>query len=79
MNLLKSVVVCTVLSIAVIGCGTPVKLKHEGSSSSGIRVSVKNGVATLYGHADSNFERIQAGNAARKLDGVTRVRNLLTF
>ncbi len=78
MKMLKTVIAATVLSLAVMGSASALTL-NQVSSSVGIRVTIENGVATLFGHVDSNFERIQAANAAKKLEGVERVRNLLTF
>ncbi len=44
-----------------------------------VSVTVKDGVATLFGHVDSQFERLQAASAVEKIDGIDQVRNLLTY
>ena len=49
------------------------------TSSATIRVSVQDGVATLYGHVDNNFERKLAEREAAQIEGVDEVRNLITY
>lgn len=78
MNTLKTLIAAAALATLTIGSASAITLDTV-TSSVNVNVTVQNGVATLYGSVDSNFERIQAGNAAAKLDGVEQVRNLLTY
>lgn len=82
MKLSKSILATVVIAGALVAGSasamTPKTLTGV-SSSTNVNVTVKDGIATLFGTVDSSFERVQAANAAAKLDGVERVRNLLTF
>ncbi len=82
MKLTKSIIATALIAGSLVAGSasamTPVNIDGL-SSSTNVNVSVKDGVATLFGSVDSQFERIQVANAAKKLEGVNQVRNLLTF
>ena len=78
MKMIKTLVAATVLSAFAIGSASAITI-DDVSSSTNVNVTVKNGVATLFGNVDSNFEKQQAAQAAAKIEGVDSVRNLLTF
>ena len=59
--------------------GTQALLSIVGVSSSSISVNVDDGVATLFGSADSGSEAALAENHVAKLDGVDKVINLITY
>ena len=65
-------------SILVAGAASAITV-DQVSSSANVNVKVENGVATLWGNVDSNFEKIQAGIAAAKIEGVERVQNNIFF
>ena len=76
--MLKVFVTATLISILAMGSASALTVR-DVTSSVGVRVTVKDGVATLYGHVDSNYEKFQAARAASQIEGVESVRNLLTF
>ena len=78
MKMIKSLIVATVLATAAIGSASALTL-DQATSSTNVQVTVNNGVATLFGNVDNNYERYQAAQAAAKIDGVDEVRNLLTY
>ncbi len=49
-----------------------------GVSSASISVNLDNGVATLFGNAESGAESALAAHHVAKIDGVDRVINLIT-
>ncbi len=59
--------------------GTQALSSIVGVSSSSISVNVDNGVATLFGSADSGSDAALAENHVAKLDGVDKVINLITY
>jgi len=73
MKILKTLAATTIL---VTGSASAAILDGV-STASDIHVHVENGVATLSGRADNNFDSIQAELAAERIDGVEAVRNLL--
>ena len=78
MKMIKTLFAATVLSVFAIGSASALTL--EGiSSPEKVNITVQNGVATLFGNVDSNFEKHLAAKAAAELEGVDRVRNLLIF
>jgi len=78
MKLIKTLIAASILSLAAVGSASAITVS-DVTSSANVRITVENGVATLFGHVDSSFERYQVGQAAKKIDGVDRVRNLLLF
>ena len=50
-----------------------------GVSSASISVNLDDGVATLFGNAESGAESALAASHVAKLDGVERVINLITY
>jgi len=73
MKALKTLAATTIL---VTGSASAATLDGVDTASD-IQVQVENGVATLSGRADNNFDSIQAELAAERIDGVEAVRNLL--
>lgn len=59
--------------------GTQALSSIVGVSSSSISVNVDDGVATLFGSADSGSDAALAENHVAKLDGVDKVINLITY
>lgn len=50
-----------------------------GVNSTSLSYNVRDGVATLFGNADSSFESALAKNHVEQIDGVDRVINLITY
>lgn len=50
-----------------------------GVNSASISYKVQDGVATLFGSADSSFESALAKKHVQNIDGVDRVINLVTY
>ena len=78
MKMIKSLVAATFLATVAFGSAHAITI-DDATSSANVNITVVNGVATLFGNVDSQFESIQAANAAAKIDGVESVRNLLVF
>ncbi len=78
MKMIKTLAAATVLATVAFGSTNAITLDNV-SSSTNLNVTVNNGVATLFGNVDSQFESVQAERAAAKIDGVESVRNLLNF
>ncbi len=78
MKTLKTLIAAAALATLTIGSASALTLDTIASPAK-VRVTVNNGVATLYGNVENNFERLQAAKAAAKIEGVERVRNLLIF
>ena len=78
MKISKSMIATVVIAAAMFA-GQAAAFAPLGVSSADLNVTVTNGIATLFGHVDSNLDRVLAENAAAALDGVTEVRNLITF
>ncbi len=79
MKMIKSLVAAAILSTAAVGVASAAITVDQITSSADVRVVVKDGVATLTGNVESNFDRVRVGKAAAKIDGVTEVRNLIFF
>lgn len=62
-----------------LNIGTKPITSITGVSSTNISVRVDDGVATLFGSADSQSEVSLAKNHVKTIDGVDRVINLVTF
>ena len=86
MKLFKTSAIATALLIGTISIGTmamgtasAITLDAPGVTSASVNVSVKNGVATLFGTVDSSFERAKAERHIAKMDGVDKVINLISY
>ncbi len=79
MKLVKNIIASVIVVGAFMGGVASANTLDTYHSSTNVNISVNNGVATLFGSVDSQFERHQAAVEAGKLDGVEEVRNLLTF
>lgn len=79
MKMIKSLVAAAVLSIAAVGVASAAITVDQLTSSADVRVVVKDGVATVTGNVESNFDRVRVGQAAAKIEGVNEVRNLIFF
>ena len=81
MKISKSIVASLVIAGAMFA-GTAVAATSDLSdltSSTNVNVTVKDGVATLFGSVDNGFEKRLVADAAAKIEGVDSVRNLVTF
>ncbi len=79
MKNVKTMIASVIVAAALVsGPASAARLKTS-SSSVDLNVFIKDGVATIYGHVESSFEKNEAGRVAMKLEGVTKVRNLLTY
>ena len=79
MKLFKSTALATVLVMGSIGAASAVTLDSlPGATGTNINVKIDNGVATLFGQADSGIDRKIAERHVAKLEGVNKVINLVT-
>lgn len=81
MNVSKSIIASIVIAGAMFA-GTASAAApglNKLTSSTNVNLTVKDGVATLFGSVDSGLERKLIASAAAKLDGVDSVRNLVTL
>jgi len=74
-NILKALVAATVLAT---GSAAALSVDNTSNSAS-LYLHIEKGVATLSGSVDNSSERILAERLVARMDGVERVRNLLTF
>lgn len=72
---MKKLLIATALTFAVVSAASA---KIPNSTSPNLNVLVKNGIATIYGQADSGIERKMAVADASKLEGVDKVIDLST-
>ena len=79
MKMVKTTLVSILAAGALLAATANATTLSGVSSSTNLRVSVSDGVATLYGTVDSQFEKTRAGAEAKKLEGVEEVRNYLLF
>jgi len=75
MNILKALIAATVLATGSASAHTVGDIKN----SAHLNLQIENDIATLSGSVDSSSERILAERLVARMDGVERVRNLLTF
>lgn len=70
-----------IIALILLSLSGPISAHRLNSPTSSVNVNltVKDGVATLYGNVDSQFESVQAGKEAAKIEGVHKVRNLLFY
>ena len=78
MKLIKTLAAATLMTTMAMGSAQALTVK-DVTSSTNVRVTVQNGVATLFGNVESSFDKELVARQARKIDGVERVNNLLTF
>ena len=78
MKFIKTLVASTLLSLFVMGSANAMYI-GDVTSSTNVRFCVANGVATLSGNVESAFDRELVERQARKVAGVKRVINLITF
>jgi len=78
MKMIKTLVAATLITMFAIGSAQALTVK-DVTSSTNVRITVNNGVATLFGNVESSFDRDLVARQAKKIDGVERVNNLLTF
>ena len=76
-SILASVVIASAMFAGTAAAATP--SLDRFTSSTNVNISVKDGVATLFGSVDNGFEKRLVANAAAKIEGVDSVRNLITF
>ena len=78
MKLIKTLAAATLMTTMVMGSAQALTVK-DVTSSTNVRITVQNGVATLFGNVESSFDKELVARQARKIDGVERINNLLTF
>ena len=78
MKLIKTLAVATLMTTMAMGSAQALTVK-DVTSSTNVRITVQNGVATLFGNVESSFDKELVARQARKIDGVERINNLLTF
>ena len=78
MKLLKTALIASALTLSAIGTASAAGLSVPGVNGN-VNVVVNDGVATVFGHVDSSFERNLTGRYIGTQDGVDRVINLITF
>ena len=81
MKLFKKSAIATIMLVGTMAIGTAsaITLDAPGVTSASVNVTVKDGVATLFGTVESGFERAQAERHVAKLDGVDKVINLIGY
>ncbi len=79
MKLLKTALIASALTLSVIGTASAAGFSSVPGVNGNFNVVVNDGVATIYGHVDSSFERNLTGQYVGSQDGVDRVINLVTF
>lgn len=80
MKLLKQITIATVLVLGSIGAASATTLETlPGVTGTNINLRIDNGVATLFGQADSGGESKIAERHVAKMEGVDRVINLVTY
>lgn len=78
MKMIKTLVAATLITTFAIGSAQALTVR-DVTSSANVRIKVENGVATLWGNVESSFDRELVARQAKKIDGVERVNNLITF
>ena len=78
MKFIKILAAAVLLSTFAMGSANAMYL-GDVTSSANVRYCVVNGVATLSGNVESAFDRELVERQARKIDGVHRIINLITF
>lgn len=78
MKLIKTLAAATLMTTMAMGSAQALTVK-DVTSSTNVRITVQNGVATLFGNVESSFDKELVARQARKIDGVERINNLLTF
>jgi len=80
MKLFAKTAIVGLMVLGTVGAANAATLdKIPGISSTNLNVSVKDGVATLFGNTESASERQLAERHVAKLEGVDKVINLVTF
>lgn len=81
MKLFKQTAIATTLILGAFAMGSAqaLTISTPGVSSAHLNVNVKDGVATIFGTADSAAERNLAEKFVAKSEGVDRVINLITY
>ena len=79
MKLFKTTALATVLVLGSIGAASAVTLDNlPGVTGPNINVKIDNGVATLFGQADSGSDKQIAERYVANIEGVNKVINLVT-
>ena len=78
MKLIKTLAAAALMTTMAMGSAQALTVK-DVTSSTNVRITVQNGVATLFGNVESSFDKELVARQARKIDGVERINNLLTF
>jgi len=78
MKMIKTLAAATLLTVFAMSSAQALTVK-DVTSSANVRITVNNGVATLFGNVESSFNKELVARQARKIEGVERIHNLLTF
>ena len=78
MKMIKTLVAATLLTVFAMGSAQALTVK-DVTSSTNVRITINNVVATLFGNVESSFDKHLVAQQAKKIEGVTRINNLLTF
>ena len=78
MKMIKTLTAATLLTVFAMGSAQALTVK-DVTSSTNVRITINNGVATLFGNVESSFDKHLVAQQAKKIEGVTRINNLLTF
>ena len=78
-SFLTTLAVAATFSLGVAGAAAAANIGSVPGVNGNVNVVVNNGVATVYGHVDSSFERNLTGKYVGSQAGVDRVINLITF
>lgn len=73
-KLLTTAIIATAIFASSAFAGS---VRISGTGTAGVRVTVNDGVATIYGNVESGIEKVLIENRVKKLEGVTKVRNRL--
>ena len=78
-SVVTTLAVAATFSIGVAGAAVAANLGSVSGVNGNVNVVIDNGVATVFGHVDSGFERGLVARHVGAQDGVDRVINLVTF
>jgi len=78
MKTIKTLVAATLLTVFAIGSAQALTVR-DVTSSANVRITISNGVATIFGNVESSFDKELVARQAKQIEGVERINNLLTF
>lgn len=78
MKMIKTLIATALIATFALGSAHALTVR-DVTSSANVRIKVENGVATIWGNVESSFDRELVARQAKKIEGVERINNLLTF